>query len=243
MKRTLLVLTALLASAAAPAPQPSTRPAHDREPWIFRCVLDNNARMVVLSLGHDVWAAYDADQCRLAKLWVGDVNFSGAVFDTKHGPQPKSRGVMLMDRPIKLEPARPGATNTPDGTHVEGYRGYRIDGDHATLRFEFNGVTVEEMLAVVAADEKAKTVTVRRTTKVDGAFRQTEPVTMHVSTSPLARKIVLHEGTARLANAEMPAIALPGTITSGAEPPADVPLILTEPTTIVVDTTYSTTAD
>lgn len=71
-------------------------PSRPHDPWVFRCVLDKEARMVVVALHEQLWAAYDATDCTLAKVWDGDVKFDGAVYTTVHGPQPTSEGIMLQ---------------------------------------------------------------------------------------------------------------------------------------------------
>jgi hypothetical protein len=63
-----------------------------RDPWVFRCVLDKNPRMVVIALHEHLWVAYDTTTCSLYKAWDGDVKFQGAVYDDIHGPQPETRG-------------------------------------------------------------------------------------------------------------------------------------------------------
>ena len=72
--------------------QATTRP-HD--PWVFRCVLDGRPRVMVAALSPELWVAYDATTCGLYKAWNGGMEFTGSVYDTKHGPQPQTRGTVL----------------------------------------------------------------------------------------------------------------------------------------------------
>jgi len=65
----------------------------ESDSWVFRSVLDERPRMVTLALNERLWAAFDAATCTLYKTWDGDVEFTGAVYDTVHGPQPRVRGV------------------------------------------------------------------------------------------------------------------------------------------------------
>ncbi len=95
--RTLLVLLSVLvatslALADSPASATQPAPAPTSQPRVFRCVLDGNPRMLVIDFRNGVMAAFDTQKCELVKVWRGDVEFTGTVYDTKHGPQPKSRG-------------------------------------------------------------------------------------------------------------------------------------------------------
>ncbi|MEM6966574.1 MAG: family 16 glycoside hydrolase, partial [Bacteroidota bacterium] len=59
---------------------------------VFRSVLDLQPRMLTLALNKNLWAAYHADNGALYKVWNGNVELTGAVYDTYHGPQPVSLG-------------------------------------------------------------------------------------------------------------------------------------------------------
>jgi hypothetical protein len=151
MRIPILLASMLLAPmlGAAPASQPTafptTRPGHDREPWVFRCVLDGNARSVVVSLGQHRWIAYDAATCSLTKFWVGDIELTGPVYDYKHGPQPRAQGALLLDRKAAIWRSR-GQTITglstdsaPPEPVVGGklaYRGYSQHSDAVTFHYE-----------------------------------------------------------------------------------------------------------
>jgi cytochrome c len=232
-----LLLLAPLLLGAAPAAAPSTRPAHDRDPWIFRCVLDGNARIIVISLGNEVWAAYDANRCRLAKVWKGKVEFTGPVYDTRHGPQPKSDGVMLLDRPARLAPVTAGATTRPTEEELDGYRGYRIHGDHATLNFDFDGVKIEETPSLKLVDEAQRTVTLRREIKVTSAGNQSGPIVLEVPTSAAVRSVRLVEGTVS-ATPSAAAVNAPSDLPYKAD--SNLVISLAKPGTVVIDTTLST---
>ncbi len=53
--------------------------------------------MVVVALHQDVWTAYDATDCRMYRVWDGDVKFTGSVYDTLHGPQPSIQGQVKIE--------------------------------------------------------------------------------------------------------------------------------------------------
>ncbi|WP_420399685.1 PA14 domain-containing protein [Flagellimonas sp.] len=66
------------------------------ETWVFRSVLDKKPRMVTAALHDNMWLAYDTQDGTLYKAWKGGVNFDGAVYTTKHGPQPTSLGYAYL---------------------------------------------------------------------------------------------------------------------------------------------------
>lgn len=70
-----------------------------RDPWVFRSVLDQKPRMVTAALHNDLYVAYDARQCQLYKAWKGGVVFDGAVYTTRHGPQPTTKGYAYYQQP------------------------------------------------------------------------------------------------------------------------------------------------
>ncbi|MDN5204659.1 DUF1080 domain-containing protein [Fulvivirgaceae bacterium BMA10] len=68
-----------------------------RDPWVFRSVLDKQARMVTAALDNELWVAYNTQSANLYKAWKGGVNFNGAVYTTVHGPQPTSKGYAYIN--------------------------------------------------------------------------------------------------------------------------------------------------
>src|SRR5690606_33021580 len=119
-------------------------------------------------------------------------------YDTKHGPQPRARGTMLLDRATLVEPRRSDAATRPVHAQVDGWRGYRIDGDRATLNFEFDDVRIKEQLSVTDVDADARTVTIRRTINVDGRVAQDAPVILETPGSSATRTTRLVEGEIRV---------------------------------------------
>ena len=105
------------------------------DPPVLRCVLDENPRMVVIDFGEGYWGAWSAVSGSLYKVWKGDVNFDGAVFTTRHGPQPVSRGVKVVPgNPIKDNPwvlRRQGIIEEFDFK----WRGYSISNNRITLNY------------------------------------------------------------------------------------------------------------
>ena len=139
---------------AAPAQSPIQRP---RDPWVFRSVLDQRARMVTIALSSDMWVAYDATWCGLYKAWKGGVQFDGAVYTTVHGPQPTSIGTAYVQGPDGLV----WASTSSDGKRVDlpvRWRGYVLQKGEVRLQYELtlpdrSVVHVEETPEFVRAEK------------------------------------------------------------------------------------------
>jgi len=86
MIQALLLATAAAAAFQIPVPQ------RGRDPWVFRSVLDQRPRIVTVALSREMWLAYDAQTCGLARIWKGGVKLQGAVYTSVHGEQPVSVG-------------------------------------------------------------------------------------------------------------------------------------------------------
>lgn len=100
--RAALAALVIAASAFAAALQPSALPGQEgrpHDPWVFRSVLDGNARMLTAALHDDLWVAYDTQTGSLYKAWRGGVKFDGAVYTARHGPQPTSEGEAYVIAP------------------------------------------------------------------------------------------------------------------------------------------------
>lgn len=89
----LITLLPLLLSAPQDRPAPAPLlPVRPRDPFVFRCVLDQNPRRIVAALDDEMWVAWDAETCGLVRAWKGGVHFDGPVYTTVHGPQPTTVG-------------------------------------------------------------------------------------------------------------------------------------------------------
>jgi cytochrome c len=105
-----------------------------RDPWVFRCVLDQRPRMVTLALSDEMWVAYDATHCGLYKAWKGGVHFDGPVYTTVHGPQPTTQGTSYVDGiDGDVWTARAGDQEVSAAAR---WKGYRFNGDHVALEYE-----------------------------------------------------------------------------------------------------------
>ncbi|WDE98597.1 hypothetical protein PQO03_12190 [Lentisphaera profundi] len=67
---------------------------------VFRCNLDNHPRVLVFQ-SNDRACAYDTNTGQFWKAWKAPtnkiINFTGAVYDGRHGPQPNTIGVKLLE--------------------------------------------------------------------------------------------------------------------------------------------------
>ena len=103
-------------------------------PWVFRSVLDLQPRMLTLALHDNLWAAYSTNDGSLYKTWKGIVNFDGAVFTTRHGPQPTSLGnayfINQHKNPWLL------SVNGKEVIPTVAYKGHKFVDGHVRLMIE-----------------------------------------------------------------------------------------------------------
>lgn len=104
-------------------------------PWVFRSVLDGQPRMITLALHEDLYLAFDAAHAGIYKVWKGGVEFDGAVYTTRHGPQPGSHGYAYYEN--RLTAPRwviaQGGNTQPAAVK---FRGYRFEQDHVILQYD-----------------------------------------------------------------------------------------------------------
>ncbi|MEL6925020.1 MAG: glycosyl hydrolase, partial [Bacteroidota bacterium] len=103
-------------------------------PWVFRSVLDKQARMVTMALHQNLWVSYHADEGSLYKAWIGGVNFDGPVYTTVHGPQPTSVGDAWL-LPQNKSPWRLIVNGEVQPAKLR-YKGHRFENGGAELRYE-----------------------------------------------------------------------------------------------------------
>jgi len=183
--------TALLASAAAGSER-------GRDPFAFRLVLDGRPRMLALALRPDLWVAYDTERAAIYKVWEGGIDFTGAVYDWMHGPQPTSRGRIWLTSPWQ-EPWEivQGAEARPARVR---YRGHRIEAGRASLLYDVGlaggpWIRVEESPEAIDAADGARAFTRRFT--VDRRGLRNVTLRLHL------RLGVLREGDAVETNGEL----------------------------------------
>lgn len=137
--RKLFVLFLLLVTLFFQACQTETvveKSKRPYDPWVFRSVLDSVPRVITLALHDKLWAAYSTQSCGLIKAWKGRVLFEGAVFDTRHGPQPISIGNLYMMEDLTSPWMLLSGTDTIRA--LADYKGHSLRNGHVTLNYELN---------------------------------------------------------------------------------------------------------
>ncbi|MEM7167348.1 MAG: ThuA domain-containing protein [Planctomycetota bacterium] len=145
----------------------SQTPQRPRQPWVFRCVLDERPRVVVCALATQLWVAYDMADCSIYRVWGGDVKLDGAVYTGAHGPQPTSRGLpyFVADTSVAWQWTR---DELAQGDAPLRYRGYRLqDGK---VRFQYLGHSALSNVVVFETPEYSgqSGLTLTRTFDVTG---------------------------------------------------------------------------
>jgi cytochrome c len=93
--------------------------------------------MVTLALHDNLWAAVDAENCGLYKVWRGGVKFDGSVYTAAHGPQPTSEGAQLARGQLDQQvwSLHDGTKSLP-GKPV--FRGYTLDQGRIFFTYELS---------------------------------------------------------------------------------------------------------
>jgi cytochrome c len=131
---TLLVILAALWYFASK--NHASDPQQDRpnDPWVFRSVLDKKPRMITFALNDQLWAAYSTDSCALYKVWSGNVDFTGAVYNMRHGPQPISVGNSWFENKFQ-QPWNAIVNGKPESPTAD-YKGHRYTDGHAEIMYD-----------------------------------------------------------------------------------------------------------
>jgi len=133
----LLLLTGLIGLWWFSACHDKKEAAADRpnDPWVFRSVLDKQPRMITFALGDQLWVSYSTDSCSLYKAWSGGVDFEGAVYNMRHGPQPMSTGNAWFEN--KHKQPWVVTVNGQSETPRADYKGHRYTKDgHAEITYD-----------------------------------------------------------------------------------------------------------
>jgi hypothetical protein len=117
-----------------------TAAAAAEPPRVFRAVLDGRPRAVVVDLGSGFWLSWDAERCAPTKVWHGAVRLVGAVYDTQHGPTPRSEGQTLW---LSREPV---AWRLDGAEAAPRFDGYTLRDHTVELRCRLRGTDGRELL-------------------------------------------------------------------------------------------------
>ena len=120
---------------ASRSEQPHVAVVRPNDPWVFRSVMDKQPRMITFALNDKLWASYSTDSCSLYKIWSGSTDFTGAVYNMRHGPQPMSVGMAWFENTHKS----PWVVNKDGKNEVPrtDYKGHRYTRDgHAEIMYD-----------------------------------------------------------------------------------------------------------
>lgn len=112
-----------------------TRP---KEAWVFRSVLDKRARVITVALNKDLYVAYDGNNGGIFKIWRDGVNYSGTIWDTKHGPQPISNGKTYTEGIVDEQVWFLTKNGLPIKSSVA-FKGYVWKNNKVTFKYEITG--------------------------------------------------------------------------------------------------------
>ncbi|MDW3650556.1 MAG: PA14 domain-containing protein [Bacteroidia bacterium] len=137
-KHSKYLLLSLLLAGLYSCFQPATQHSHTRasDPWVFRSVLDEKARMITLALDSNLWVAYDAQYASLYRAWKGGVDLDGAVYTYRHGPQPTSLGNPYFQG--KEQQAWKIRANGQMITPEVSYKGHRFEHGGVILSYDIS---------------------------------------------------------------------------------------------------------
>jgi cytochrome c len=114
-----------------------TRPL---SPWVFRSVLDGQPRVVTVALHSNLYIAYNAAGASLFKAWKGGVEFDGAVYTTRHGPQPTSTGYAFYEQANDAPAWLIKQGETTEAAQVQ-FGGYRFEKNQVIFQYTLTTVS------------------------------------------------------------------------------------------------------
>lgn len=134
------MLALLLAQQQQEPIVPVLRPGVDgrgRDPWVFRCIFEDRTRMLIFALGNNLWMAFNPETCGVYKVWRGDIDFRGKVWDFSQ-ENSRSIGETLYQAPNMILPA--SADWTPYGVaKVDNIWQFPTNGDLRSPVFDTQG--------------------------------------------------------------------------------------------------------
>lgn len=161
MKLALAIISLVVSHLSAQTPVPE----REGNLQVFRTVLDEKPRILVLRMGPEQALAFDCEQGLLWKFWqapAGElpVKLQGAVYDGVHGPQPISQGQ------IHFTDEKPQLITSVAEAHLQ-YLGHLAHSDGTTtLRWSFRD-RENKTLATIAVTPAYNDGTVTISYKLD----------------------------------------------------------------------------
>jgi hypothetical protein len=93
------------------------------DPPVLRCAFEDRSRMVLFNPTPGLWMAFNPTTCTLQKVWEGDVEWRGKVYDFSQDNS-RAKGKTLYEAPnflARLEDGKPGNWKLDKVTWNEGW--------------------------------------------------------------------------------------------------------------------------
>ncbi len=125
----MLALGLLSITLLSANPESQTR---GRDPWVFRCVFEDRTRMVLITPKSGFWLAFNPETCGVHKIWSGEVDFRGKVFDFSQ-ENSRAKGTFHYAAPSEIwrlpNPTQAGESPKWPSEGVEGTKdGWQFSG-------------------------------------------------------------------------------------------------------------------
>lgn len=111
-------------------------PGRGDAPWVRRHSLDGRPRMLSIAPASDIRLAYSTETASVHRLWRGDIEFTGPVYDARHGREPQSTGVAWWSPPSATA-WQVEVDGTFEPARVQ-WRGHGFDGEDEALWLRFD---------------------------------------------------------------------------------------------------------
>jgi hypothetical protein len=155
------MVSALIFAVAAVQDQPpivpEVRPGKDgrgRDPWVFRLIFEDRTRMVAVALGQDLWYVFNPETCGPYKVWSGEMDFRGKVWDFSQDNS-RAKGEVLAAAPSEILTLADGSLEDWEANRVAWQNAWRFTGDTATLTSPYLDLSAWQRV-FVAFDEQSK---------------------------------------------------------------------------------------
>jgi len=176
----MLALGILSITLLSATPESQTR---GRDPWVFRCVFEDRTRMVLITPKQGFWLAFNPETCGVHKIWSGEVDFRGKVYDFSQ-ENSRAKGTFHFAAPSEIwrlpNPTTSGEKPKWSSDGVEGAKdGWQFAGANSQLsapRVDLSGW----QRVFVAFDETSRKspfrVEISKSGKVDQWFQSATSV-------------------------------------------------------------------
>lgn len=127
-------MTPFLLVLAAQAQFPDVSP-------IYRCAFEERSRMVLIKMSPTRWMAFNPKTCAIQKIWDGDVEWRGKVYDFSQNTS-RAKGKVLFELPSELWRQSNGAATswTGRGTKINN-EAIEFPADESSIETTSIGVT------------------------------------------------------------------------------------------------------